>query len=192
MIPFRRRNGGKRADPRKRRPRGFTDRALRGKRSPLPGQLIKFVTSQLKSGTALALTATIVVAGIWLFVSFMVGIFWPRPMVVVQPFEISEEVAKEVHVSGKNAANIFVDRVNTLANEGSMFRGNAYSNSRHIGQVREMVKIPIESSFDFTIGGDFSKYCRIRFQASPLPAGPCQWGCDPDAQGDRNPSPLEP
>jgi tetratricopeptide (TPR) repeat protein len=173
IFSFRHRNPSKRNAQSDRETNLFRDRALRGKRSPLPGELMKLAADQLKSGTALALIATVVVVGLWLFVSFMLGIFSPRPMVVVQPFEISEEVAKQLHLSGKNAADIFVDRLNSLANDGRAFRGNVYSSGKHFGRVSEMIKIPVESSFGIEFKGVpvdavVALFNRVRYQQVPV------------------------
>jgi tetratricopeptide (TPR) repeat protein len=135
--------------------------------------VLDFISAQLRSGTSFALFGVISLALLSLFIAFLVGLVAPRPMIVVQPFEVSDDVQKHLELSGKNAADIFLDRLNALASDGAAFHGNAYSSKAHYGSVPEMLKIPVQSSFGLELKGIsvdavLAVLDRIRYQQIPI------------------------
>jgi tetratricopeptide (TPR) repeat protein len=99
--------------------------------------------------------ATALVAGVG--AALGVG-FWkkwknPEPMIVVQPFEESPDAAKACGMTGKNAEDIFVDRVNELTAEAAAFHGNMYAGKNSLGRLPEQPKIPVETAYGISVHG---------------------------------------
>jgi hypothetical protein len=79
--------------------------------------------------------------------------FAPKPLIVVDPFEVPAELGKEIGMDGKNAANIFIDQVNETAKAAQAFRGSEFSSKRHYGHVPNLFRVPVQSSFGLQISG---------------------------------------
>jgi hypothetical protein len=74
-------------------------------------------------------------------------------MIIVQPFEEAEDTTKKCDLTGKNAEDIFVDRVNELASDAVAFHGNINSSNYAFGNVPELPKIPVQTVYGITIHG---------------------------------------
>jgi tetratricopeptide (TPR) repeat protein len=84
--------------------------------------------------------------------------FWkkwrnPEPMIVVQPFEESTDAAKACGMTGKNAEDIFVDRVNELTAEAAAYHGNMYASKNSLGRLPEQPRIPVETAYGISVHG---------------------------------------
>lgn len=93
----------------------------------------------------------------------------PRPMIVVQPFEEATETTKKCGMTGKNAEDILVDRLNDLATAASHFHGNVNTSKNALGTLAEQPKIPVETAYGITLHGisldDVVKlYDRVRYE----------------------------
>ena len=88
-----------------------------------------------------ALLSVVVVAVLVVAVGIAVGIgFWkkwrdPKPMIVVLPFEESTDAAKTCGMTGKNAEDIFVDRLNELTAKAAEYHGNVYASKNSLGKL---------------------------------------------------------
>jgi tetratricopeptide (TPR) repeat protein len=97
------------------------------------------------------------VAVVVVLIALGVG-FWkkwknPEPMIVVQPFEESTDAAKACGMTGKNAEDIFVDRLNELTAEAAAYHGNLYASKNSLGRLPEQPRIPVETAYGISVHG---------------------------------------
>jgi tetratricopeptide (TPR) repeat protein len=134
-----------------------------------------------------ALLSVIVVAGLVVAVAISVGVgFWkkwrdPKPMIVVLPFEESTDAAKTCGMTGKNAEDIFVDRLNELTAKAAEYHGNVYASKNSLGKLPEQPKIPVETAYGISVHGvsvdDIIRlYNRVRYD---------QWNVSGDVMAER-------
>jgi hypothetical protein len=109
--------------------------------------------TNLAALSALAVVLIVAIALIALVVAFAQSRYNPRPMIVVQPFEASADASKSCGMTGKNAEDLFVDRVNELVNDAVAFHGNANSSRDAMGKVPELPQIPIETTYGISVQG---------------------------------------
>jgi tetratricopeptide (TPR) repeat protein len=106
-----------------------------------------------------ALLSVVVVAVLVVVVAIAVGIGFckklrdPKPMIVVLPFEESTDAAKTCGMTGKNAEDIFVDRLNELTAKAAEYHGNVYASKNSLGKLPEQPKIPVEIAYGMSVHG---------------------------------------
>jgi hypothetical protein len=111
-------------------------------------------TEVLKSSPLflIGLVAVSLIAGILIAVSARV--LSPQQQVVVHPFEISADLAKNLMTSGNAVSDIVSDDANSIAIEGGLFSGmTPGSSSNHFGAIPDTVHIPVKTSLPLTIKG---------------------------------------
>jgi len=122
---------------------------------PKPGFWAKLVGFFKEAAWLPLVVATVLV----LVVGIAVGYgFWkkckdPRPMIVVLPFEESTDAAKTCGMTGKNAEDIFVDRLNELTAKAAEYHGNVYASRNSLGKLPEEPKIPVETAYGISVHG---------------------------------------
>jgi tetratricopeptide (TPR) repeat protein len=112
------------------------------------------LTEILKSSPLflIGLVAVFLIAGILIAVSKR--FLSPSQQVVVHPFELSSELAKQLLTSGNTISDIISDDANQIAIDGGQFSGlSAGSTSSHFGAIPRTVHIPVKTSIPITIKG---------------------------------------
>lgn len=142
--------------------------ALRNRLQHAAAAAARFGSGLVKNTVNLVLLAIAVIAGILLYAK-LASLFSPHLMIVVQPFEVSDDVSKQLHISGKNASNYFLDELNRLVSDGAAFRGNSYSSKSHFSGIPDFPKIPVQSSYGIALEGVsidavIGVYNRIRYE----------------------------
>ena len=61
-------------------------------------------------------------------------------------------------MTGKNAEDILVDRVNELTSEAAAFHSNMYASKNSLGRLPEQPKIPVETSYGISVHDD-ERHC---------------------------------
>ncbi len=128
-----------------------------------------FILDRLQNSVTALVLVTVGLLGALVVVALIKKVTSPQAMIVVEPFEISDEASKRLRISGKNATDIFGDRVNEVARDGSIVHGNDYSSSSHYSQVPEKIKIPVESTYSIelkciSVDDVLRVYRRLRYQ----------------------------
>jgi hypothetical protein len=105
----------------------------------------------------LALFVSIFGISIFALVGYVQRICFPQCVVVVQPFEISPELAKRLFMSGKTASNMFIDSLNQHSAFGSQFQGADYYQYDAAGTqsiaLKQSIRVPVQSSDDIEVNG---------------------------------------
>lgn len=105
----------------------------------------------------LALFVSIIGISIFALVGYVQRICFPQCVVVVQPFEISPELAKRLFMSGKTASNMFIDSLNQHSAFGSQFQGADYYQYDAAGTqsiaLKQSIRVPVQSSDDIEVNG---------------------------------------
>ena len=105
----------------------------------------------------LALFLSILGISVLALVGYVQRICLPQCVVVVQPFEISPELAKRFFMSGKTASNMFIDSLNQHSAFGSQFQGADYYQYDAAGTqsiaLKQSIRVPVQSSEDFEVNG---------------------------------------
>jgi hypothetical protein len=105
----------------------------------------------------LALFVSILGVSVFALVGYVQRICFPQCVVVVQPFEISPELAKRLFMSGKTASNVFIDSLNQHSAFGSQFQGADYYQYDAAGTqsiaLKQSIRVPVQSSDDIEVNG---------------------------------------
>jgi len=105
----------------------------------------------------LALFVSILGISVLALVGFVQRLCFPQCVVVVQPFEISPELAKRLFMSGKTASDMFIDSLNQHSAFGSQFQGADYYQYDAAGAqsiaLKQSIRIPVQSSDDIQVNG---------------------------------------
>jgi hypothetical protein len=112
------------------------------------------LTEVLKSSPLflIGLVAIFLIAGILIAVSKR--FLSPSQQVVVHPFEVSSDLAKDLMISGTTVSDIVSDDANKIAIEGGQFSGLVPgSSSNHFGAIPKTVHIPVKTSIPLTTKG---------------------------------------
>ncbi len=112
------------------------------------------LTEALKSSPLflIGLVAVFLIVGILIAVSKR--FLSPSQQVVVHPFEMSSDLAKDLKTSGNAISDIVSDDANEIVIEGGQFAGvSAGSSSNHFGIIPQTVHIPVKTSIPLTIKG---------------------------------------
>jgi tetratricopeptide (TPR) repeat protein len=112
------------------------------------------LTEALKSSPLflIGLVAVFLIVGILIAVSKR--FLSPSQQVVVHPFEVSSDLAKDLKISGNAMSDIVSDDANEIVIEGGQFSGvSAGSSSSHFGAIPKTVHIPVKTSIPLTIKG---------------------------------------
>jgi len=110
---------------------------------------ISFAGHALKSSLSVIVIAVLAIV-VW---ALMVRLIFPKPLIVVDAFDVSSDVEKAAGLSGKNAADIITDTMNAAADAGERFKGNDYASPHHYGMVRNVFRIPVQTTYGIQISG---------------------------------------
>jgi hypothetical protein len=155
-------------------------KALRNRFQFVLAAVERFVSGLVKGTVNLILLAIAIIAAIALYAK-LASLISPHLMIVVQPFEVSDDVSKQLHISGKNASNYFLDELNRLVGNGAAFHGNSYSKRSHFRGIRDFPKIPVQSSYGIALEGVsidavIGAYNRLRYKQMAVGVTSYSWG----------------
>lgn len=110
---------------------------------------VSVAKNALKSSISL-LVIVVFIVSIW---ALLLRLASPKPLIVVDSFEISSDMEKQAGISGKNAADVFTDELNSAATAGERFKGNDYASPHHYGRIRNVFRIPVQTTYGIQFNG---------------------------------------
>ncbi|HEY0795700.1 MAG TPA: hypothetical protein VGD64_07950 [Acidisarcina sp.] len=110
---------------------------------------VSVAKNALKSSISL-LVIVVFAVSIWALLLRFVS---PKPLIVVDSFEVSSDIEKQAGFSGKNAADVFTDELNAAASAGERFKGNDYASPHHYGRIRNVFRIPVQTTYGIQFSG---------------------------------------
>jgi hypothetical protein len=110
---------------------------------------VSVAKNTLKSSISL-LVIVVFAVSIW---ALLLRVVSPKPLIVVDTFEVSSDIEKQAGFSGKNAADVFTDELNSAASAGERFKGNDYASPHHYGRIRNVFRIPVQTTYGIQFSG---------------------------------------
>jgi hypothetical protein len=95
---------------------------------------ISFAGHALKSSLSVIVIAVLAIV-VW---ALMVRLIFPKPLIVVDSFDVSSDVEKAAGLSGKNAADIITDTMNAAADASEHFKNKNNDSLHHKSMVRNI------------------------------------------------------